>query len=59
MNWLQGKKTYLVSGLMTLASLIQWIIGDMNAVEFVSSPHFNMLLEGVGLATLRAGVAKS
>ena len=59
MNWLQGRKTYLVSGLMALASLVQWITGDMSVVDFVSSPHFNTLMEGIGLGTLRAGVAKS
>ncbi|NIQ04062.1 MAG: hypothetical protein GWM98_29900 [Nitrospinaceae bacterium] len=59
MNWLQGKKTYIVSGLMVMASLTNLIAGDMGVVEFFSSSHLNTLLEGIGLGTLRAGVSKT
>lgn len=57
MSWLQGKKTYLVSGLMVLVSLLDLITGDMGIVGFLSSPDLSVLLSGVGLGTLRAGVA--
>jgi len=59
MSWLQGKKTYLVSGLMILVSLLDLITGDMGIAEFFTSPHLSTLLSGVGLGTLRAGVAAS
>jgi len=57
MSWLKGKKTYLVSGLMVLVSLLDLITGDMNITEFFTSSHLSILLSGVGLGTLRAGVA--
>jgi len=55
MSWLKGKKTYLVSGLMVL--LLDLITGDLGLVGFLSSPDLSTLLAGVGLGTLRAGVA--
>ncbi len=59
MDWLRGKKTYLIAGLMVLASLLHLITGEIGIAEFFTSPHLNTLLEGVGLGTLRAGVARS
>ena len=59
MNWLNGKKTYLVSGMMIATSILNLITGDLSLIEFVSSPHLNTLLEGLGLGTLRAGVSRS
>ncbi len=58
MYWLKGKKTYLIAGLMVLVSMLHLITGDMSLAEFVTSEHVNILLEGVGLGTLRAGVSK-
>lgn len=57
MDWLKGKKTYIIAGLMVVAALLNLITGDMGLAEFVTSDHLNTLLEGVGLGTLRAGVA--
>jgi hypothetical protein len=57
MIWLKGKKTYIVSGLMVLTSLIHLILGEIGLVEFFATEHMNTLLEGLGLSTLRAGVA--
>ncbi|MCF8719153.1 hypothetical protein [Nitrospina gracilis] len=59
MNWLRGKKTYLVSAMMVAISILNLITGDASLSELVSSPHFNTLLEGIGLGTLRAGVSKN
>ena len=55
---LQGKKTYLIAGLMVLVYMLHLITGDMSLAEFVTSEQVNTLLEGVGLGTLRAGVSK-
>lgn len=57
MNWLKGKKTYIIAGLMATTSLIHLLLGDMSLAEFVSGEHVNTLLEGIGLGTLRAGVS--
>jgi hypothetical protein len=57
MNWLKGKKTYIVSGLMVLVTLIQWLVGETTLQEFILSEHVTTLIEAVGLGTLRAGIA--
>jgi len=56
MQWLKGKKTYIIAGLMVAVSIIHLLSGDMGFVEFATSEHLNTLLEGIGLGTLRAGV---
>jgi hypothetical protein len=57
MNWLKGKKTYIVSGLMATVTLLQLLAGDTTLQEFVMSEHVTTLIEAVGLGTLRAGIA--
>lgn len=59
MEWLQGKKTYIVSALMVLASLVQLVTGDLSITQFFSSPDLMFLLGGLGIGTLRAGVSKA
>ncbi len=59
MQWLKGKKTYIIAGLMASASLVHLMSGDMGLAEFVTSEHLSTLLEGVGLGTLRAGVSSN
>ena len=58
MKWLKGKKTYLVAGLMALVTLLQLLTGEATFQEFIMNEHVITLMEAVGLATLRAGVAK-
>ena len=57
MNWLRGKKTYIGSGLMIVIGLVRMLVGEMSIAEFVMSPDVMALLNGIGLGTLRAGVA--
>jgi len=57
MQWLKGKKTYIIAGLMVTVSLVHLFSGDMGFAEFAASEHLNTLLEGVGLGTLRSGVS--
>jgi len=59
MNWLKGKKTYIIAGLMAMTALVHLLAGDMSLAEFVTSEHINALLEGIGLGALRAGIGKS
>ena len=47
MSWLKGKKTYLISGLMVLVSLIDLITGEIGLAGFFTSPEFNTLFSGV------------
>ncbi len=57
MNWLKGKKTYIVSMLMATVTLLQLITGETTLQEFIMSEHVTTLIEAVGLGTLRAGIA--
>jgi hypothetical protein len=59
MNWFRGKKTFIVSGLMAIASLVHLISGDLTFVEFVSSDHMMNLFNAMGLSALRTGIWQS
>ncbi len=50
-QFLQGKKTYILSAIIVLKALYAYLSGDPSAL--------NLLLTGLTTATLRAGVTKS
>ena len=55
MEWLQGKKTYIVAALMFIVGVVEGLTGGgwSGVVE-----NLYVLLNALGLGTLRAGVAK-
>lgn len=53
LSWSKGRKTYGVSLLMLLFSFLGYFLGELQPVE-----AGQLLLEALGLAGLRAGVAK-
>ncbi len=59
MNWLKGKKTYIVSILMFLVSSINLITGNISFNEFISSDSMTLLLEAMGLSALRTGIKQN
>lgn len=59
MNWFKGKKTYIVSALMVMTSLVHLTAGDLTMVEFLSSDHMVSLFEALGLTTLRTGIMQN
>ena len=59
MNWLNGKKTYIISALMVVVSLMNLITGDLTLVEFLRGEQMINLFEAVGLTTLRVGVGQN
>ena len=59
MNWLNGKKTYIISILMALVSLMHLVTGELTLVEFISGEQMMNLFEALGLTTLRVGVVKN
>lgn len=59
MNWLNGKKTYIVSVLMGTISLVQLMTGELTLVEFLSSSNMTTFFEALGLTTLRAGIQQN
>ena len=57
-SFVSGKKTYIVSGLLVLVSLVSLIAGEITLVDFLKGPDMLILLNGLGLASLRAGISK-
>ena len=53
MDFLAGKKTYVAAAAIVLAALGSFLAGDITLADAIYR-----VLEGFGLATLRAGVAK-
>ena len=59
-GFLSGKKTYFVAGLMVLTAFINWAVtGETDLAGFLEVLTSPEALNGLGLATLRAGVAKT
>ena len=56
MDFLKGKKTYIVSGLLAVVSLINMLSGKTTITDFIGSDHFTTLLGAAGLSSLRAGI---
>ena len=50
---LAGSKTYIVAGLMIVHALSAYLLGHSQALDL------RQVLEALGLAALRAGVAKA
>jgi hypothetical protein len=53
LNWLQGKKTYLVALAAILTAVVAWLNGAIDVVTLVQT-----IFAALGGAALRAGVAK-
>jgi hypothetical protein len=58
MSFLSGKKTYIVAVLMVLIGLVNGLTGEVGAWQGVMD-NILTILGGLGLSSLRAGVAKS
>ena len=58
-GFLSGKKTYFVGALMVLTAFVNWAVtGETDLASFLGTLTSPEVLNGFGLATLRAGVAK-
>lgn len=57
MEFLSGKKTYIVAFLMIVLGIVNMATGDASGWAMVAD-NAMVLLEGLGFATVRAGVAK-
>jgi hypothetical protein len=55
MEFLVGKKTYIIGFLMFAQALITWLTGETTFAELLT--HSTEILGGLGLITLRMGVA--
>jgi hypothetical protein len=54
---LRGKKTYIISVLLVLVSVVNYVSGDVGLKDLLNDPNLFILLNGLGLASLRAGVS--
>jgi len=55
--FLMGFKTYIIAGLMIAKALYAMFTGDLETG--LSQPDYELLMQGMGLGALRAGVAAS
>ncbi len=58
MDMLKGKKTYIIAVLMLAVGVVEMLTGEAAGMQMVMDNAL-VLLNGAGLATLRAGVAKT
>ncbi len=59
MNWLKGKKSYILGGLMIVHGLISFLVGDSTFQEFFQgSKEMYEIMSGGGIMTLKAAAAK-
>jgi len=56
-EYLKGKKTYIVAMLLVLVSVVNFFAGDASLATLLSDPNLLVLLNGLGLGALRAGVS--
>ena len=57
MNWLKGKKTYIIVILGVLHVLVNYLTGDATFAEFIGSESVVQLIELLGLGALRKGIS--
>ena len=58
MEWFKGKKTYMIAGLLIVIAVINGLADG--AWDWTSLwPNIQVILGGLGLGALRAGVANS
>jgi len=55
---LSGKKAHITAGLMVCIGIINLISGDLTLQQLIASPDLHLVLEGMGISTLRLGIAK-
>ena len=55
---LSGKKAHITAFFMVCIGILNLINGDISLQQVLSSPDLHLVLEGLGISTLRAGIAK-
>ena len=55
-KFLKGKKAYIVSGLLVLVALVNLLTGDIYWSELLADPNLIILLNGLGVGSLRAAL---
>lgn len=56
MGALRGYRTYIIGWLIVAEILLRWLVGDIGTLDLLH--QLPDVLEGLGLVTLRAGIAE-
>lgn len=56
LDWLPGKKTYIIAAAMLVVGIVNMLTGETTGWAMIME-NSEILLEGLGLAGLRKGVA--
>jgi len=56
-TFLQGRKSYIIAGLMVCVALVNYFAGDIDLLDVLTNQDLQLLLEGLGIASLRAGMS--
>ena len=56
---LKGYKTYIIATLMVLIGVENFLTGSTTLTDLLHSPDLYLILNGLGLSALRAGIAKA
>lgn len=54
--FLKGKKTHIVAALLVAVGVVNFLAGDATLSQLLSDPNLLILLNGLGLSALRAGM---
>ena len=57
MEWMKGKRTYILGAIMFVQALVSFLVGEISMVEFFA--EVPELVGGLGLISLRAGISSS
>lgn len=56
---LSGKKAHITAALMVCIGIVNLIAGDLTLQQLIASPDLHLVLEGMGISTLRLGISKN
>lgn len=56
MSFLKGYKTYIIAILLVLVAIVNILVGDLSMMEFLTDPSLLILLNGLGIGSLRAAL---
>ncbi len=57
-EFLKGKKTYIVATLLLIVAIINLLTGSETATQFLNNPNLIILLGAIGLGSVRGAISK-
>ena len=56
MEWLKGKKTFIVAVLMVVVGVLNVVTGSMSFSDFMHSQDLMVVLTGMGFGAIRSAI---